>query len=155
MSHSSDAGPTLPTRSTTDRMLVGVCGGLAAHFRLDPVIVRLAFVLLALLGAGGMLAYVALALFLRPDDATELSPQGTVRRGIDDASERLRKGLDGLGARGEPRRVLGIVIVGVGAFWLLRNLGALAWFGGGWGWPLVLVALGAWLLLRGRSSEAA
>lgn len=37
-------------RSTTERMIAGVCGGLADYFDADPTIVRLLFVILALFG---------------------------------------------------------------------------------------------------------
>ena len=47
-------------RSKNDKMIAGVCGGLAEYFSIDPVIVRLIFVAL-LLGAGsGFLAYLVL-----------------------------------------------------------------------------------------------
>lgn len=47
------------TRSTTDRMIAGVCGGLARYFNIDPVIVRLVFVVAVLSGVSPLL-YVIL-----------------------------------------------------------------------------------------------
>lgn len=45
-------------RSRTDRKIAGVCGGMAAYFGVDPVFVRIAWVVL-ILGAGvGVLAYL-------------------------------------------------------------------------------------------------
>ena len=44
-------------RSQTDRMLGGVCGGLAKYLRIDLTIVRLFFVVLTLLGGFGPLIY--------------------------------------------------------------------------------------------------
>lgn len=47
-------------RSRSDKMLSGVCGGAADYFGIDPVILRLAFVALALFGVGtGILLYLA------------------------------------------------------------------------------------------------
>jgi phage shock protein PspC (stress-responsive transcriptional regulator) len=46
-------------RSLTDRKIGGVAGGVARHFDIDPLIVRVAFVLLAIFGGGGLLAYAA------------------------------------------------------------------------------------------------
>jgi hypothetical protein len=40
------------------------------------------------------------------------------------------------------------VLVLVGVYFLLRNLGLLDWLRGDIFWPLVLIALGAWLILR-------
>jgi phage shock protein C len=50
------------TRSTDDRMLAGVAGGLADYLDIDPVIVRLLFVIITLFGGGfvGILLYVVL-----------------------------------------------------------------------------------------------
>jgi phage shock protein PspC (stress-responsive transcriptional regulator) len=48
-------------------MLAGVCGGLGQHFNIDPVLFRIGFVVLALSGGTGLLAYVALALILPRD----------------------------------------------------------------------------------------
>lgn len=45
-------------RSRSDRMLAGVCGGLAKFFDVDPTLVRLAFVVLALAGGPGVLLYI-------------------------------------------------------------------------------------------------
>jgi len=47
-------------RSTTDKMIAGVCGGLAEYFGIDPVIVRVAAVVLLLAGSAGFWAYVIL-----------------------------------------------------------------------------------------------
>jgi phage shock protein C len=45
-------------RSRKERMVAGVCGGLAEYFGIDPTIVRLAFVASAFLGGAGLVAYV-------------------------------------------------------------------------------------------------
>ena len=46
-------------RSRKDRMLGGVCGGLAEYFEVDPTIIRLAWVILTLLSLGaGVIAYL-------------------------------------------------------------------------------------------------
>ncbi len=51
-------------RSRTDRQLAGVCGGLAEYFGVDPTIVRVLFVALALLGGPGLILYIILALIM-------------------------------------------------------------------------------------------
>jgi phage shock protein C len=45
-------------RSRTDKKIAGVCGGLGAYFCIDPVIFRLLWVAIALMGGVGLLAYV-------------------------------------------------------------------------------------------------
>ena len=55
-------------RSTSDRMVAGVAGGLGRYFGIDPVIIRIAFVVLTFFGGAGVLLYVA-AILLIPSDA--------------------------------------------------------------------------------------
>jgi phage shock protein C len=47
-------------RSKTNRQLAGVCGGLAEHFNLDATLIRVLFVVLAVLGGSGLVLYVAM-----------------------------------------------------------------------------------------------
>lgn len=47
-------------RSRRDKLIGGVCGGLASYFAMDPTIVRLIFVLLALFGGPGLVLYIIL-----------------------------------------------------------------------------------------------
>ncbi|MBI1256193.1 MAG: PspC domain-containing protein [Chloroflexi bacterium] len=51
-------------RSRTDRMLAGVCGGLADYFGVDPTIVRILMVLFALAGGPGLILYIILMLII-------------------------------------------------------------------------------------------
>jgi phage shock protein C len=47
-------------RSRTDRKLAGVCGGLAQYFNLDATLIRVLFIVLAVLGASGLVIYLAM-----------------------------------------------------------------------------------------------
>src|SRR5919205_2440986 len=60
--------PRRLTRSTTDKYVAGVSGGLGRYFGLDPVLFRIAFGVSIVFGGIGILAYVALWLFLPTDD---------------------------------------------------------------------------------------
>ena len=51
-------------RSTTDRKLAGVCGGIGAYFGIDPTMVRIGWVIFCLLGGSGVLAYVVCAILM-------------------------------------------------------------------------------------------
>jgi phage shock protein PspC (stress-responsive transcriptional regulator) len=55
-------------RSTTDKQLGGVAGGLAEHLSLDPTVVRLGFALSILFGGTGVLAYLALWAIVPAED---------------------------------------------------------------------------------------
>ena len=55
-------------KSTHDRVIAGVCGGIAEYFDMDPTLVRAGYVLLSVLSTGfpGLLVYIVLA-FVMPD----------------------------------------------------------------------------------------
>lgn len=53
-------------KSRDNRMISGVCAGIAEYFNMDPTIIRLAWVLFSLLGGSGLLAYIIAALIM-PD----------------------------------------------------------------------------------------
>lgn len=55
-------------RSKKDRMICGVCGGIANYFNIDPTLVRLAFVLIAMGADSGILAYIIAAIIIPDED---------------------------------------------------------------------------------------
>ncbi|MFB3910270.1 MAG: PspC domain-containing protein [Candidatus Eisenbacteria bacterium] len=57
-------------RSRTDRLIGGVCGGMAEYLGIDPVLVRVLWVVLALSFGAGILAYVLLWL-VTPEEPRE------------------------------------------------------------------------------------
>lgn len=56
-------------RSNRDKMLAGVCGGLAEYFDIDPTLVRIAWVFFTFLGGSGILLYIIALIVIpaRPD----------------------------------------------------------------------------------------
>jgi phage shock protein PspC (stress-responsive transcriptional regulator) len=80
-------GPGAPprrrlTRSREDRVIAGVCGGLARYFNVDPVFVRIGAVAVAFVGGAGLLLYLAALLLMPSDEGTavvETSGQGRNR----------------------------------------------------------------------------
>src|SRR5690606_23641274 len=63
-------------RSSTDKVLFGVCGGLANYFQIDPVLIRVGFVALTLAGGSGLLIYLVLAIIM-PGDTDVLGDPST------------------------------------------------------------------------------
>ena len=51
-------------KSNTNKMLDGVCGGIAEYFDIDPSLGRLAWVLFCALGGSGILAYIVAAIII-------------------------------------------------------------------------------------------
>jgi phage shock protein C len=129
-------------------MLGGVCSGLAAYAGIDPVIIRLFFVIFTLAGGAGVLIYLILWIVVPEDgDTTEWGDRsysdrmGSMR---DDFIEATRK------PNPHAIRYIGGGIVAIGVILLLQNLNIpwLWWLKGDLVWPLTLIAGGILLLLR-------
>jgi phage shock protein C len=51
-------------RSNTNKMIAGVCGGIAEYINLDPTVVRLLWVIFCFAGGTGILAYIVAAIII-------------------------------------------------------------------------------------------
>ncbi len=123
-------------RSETDRMIAGVCGGLAAYLGVDPVLVRLAFVILLLASGVGLGIYVVLW-FVMPAES-QVDPEIRIMNsdGSDEPSAyKTRFG---------PSATVGVILILFGAFFLLGQIGRLP----GYIWPLALIAVGIYYLFQ-------
>ena len=69
-STTSPSRPRRLTRSSSDKMIGGVAGGLAEYFDLDPTIVRVGYVLISIISVAfpGILAYIVLMFVMPPPD---------------------------------------------------------------------------------------
>ena len=143
-------------RSRSDRMLGGVCGGLAAYLRIDATIIRLLFVLMALGSGAGVFIYLVLWFVLPVEGVTgSTSLDASIRAGAEEMAERARTlGADlrspDSGANRRGLMVVGAGLILVGAIVFLNNLNIpwLAWLKVDLLWPLVLVAAGVLVIVR-------
>lgn len=78
------------TRDRENRMLGGVCAGIAKHFDVDPTLVRVVFVVLAFISGAGIIAYVVLWLLLPAGERTDAGPRQVMRENADEIAERAR-----------------------------------------------------------------
>lgn len=113
-------------RTVQDRHIAGVAGGLARHLDVDPIIIRVAFVVATFFGGAGLLLYGACWLLV-PEEGTDDQPLG-----LDERS-----------------RTIGLV--GVGVLALISAFGD--WAGAFWfPWPAVVVAaIVVWAVHRNRA----
>jgi phage shock protein C len=130
-------------RSRTNKILGGVCGGMADYFDVDPVIMRVLFVLLTLFGGSGLLLYIA-SLIIIPQKPL---PQSTVPEG--NASYRT----------GNMRMVFGVLLLFLGGLVLLSNLGVFSFthmFHVGWQFalPVLLILLGMAIIYYKQSDTS-
>lgn len=149
-------------RPRSERMIAGVCGGLGLYFGVDPVIMRLLFVVLALSTGLTLILYPILWLIMPDASDAKVLPPGA--RFDPQTGEPLpsdpvagqatvplvdAEPLPGASPRS---RVLALVLVGVGALLLLDNLGSFFGFRlSSVVLPVILVGLGMYLLRGSRT----
>lgn len=128
------------TRSSTDRIVAGVCGGLAEYLGIDSVYVRLAFVLLLFASGIGLPIYLMLW-FVMPNGDGDIvgATQKSAEFGGASPSEGSRIGRPG---------TFGVVLILLGTYFLMSEIGLLNWFGSAVFWSLLLIGGGVYLLVR-------
>jgi phage shock protein C len=150
-------------RSNTNRVIAGICGGIAEYLAVDPTLVRVAFVVMTLVGGAGILAYIVLLILMpqpgqpapftkapptsvstdttaRMDADSTATPQTTTVAPVDPAVQQ---------AEAERRRsAVGYLLIALGVVFLLSNVGAFRIIQWNYVWPLVLIGIGALFLVQ-------
>ncbi|MCK9249169.1 MAG: PspC domain-containing protein [Solirubrobacteraceae bacterium] len=125
-------------RSDTDRMIFGVCGGIAERYRLDPPVVRLLFLGSLVLGGAGLLFYLAAAVLV-PAPPTDGGPAGRAGAGQTGATSAVNGAL-----RLVITLSLWLALLVVAGIVAVVSLGVTAMLGP---WPVVVALVGAAALL--------
>lgn len=150
-------------RSTTNRVIGGVCGGIAEYLAVDPTLVRVVFVVTAFLTAGlGVLAYIVLLVLMpqpgHPAPFTSAPPPATPT----DMTARMDAESTPTApmtvapvdpaihaAEAERRRMaFGYILIAVGVAFLLSNAGVFRFVQWQFLWPLVLIGIGVLFLVQ-------
>ena len=154
------------TKSRKDRIIFGVCGGLAEYFSVDAVIVRLAFVLLIIIEWPAILLYIMLAIIMPDAEKHDITQRKNIEENVENLEEQLKISGEQLENKVQelseefvterPERVkwLGFILILLGLFFFLKRWGFLWWLRGDIFMPLILILLGVWLLIsytRGRN----
>lgn len=150
-------------RSTTNKVIGGVCGGIAEYLAVDPTLVRVVFVFTAFVTAGlFVLAYIVLLVLMpqpgqaapftsnpppaapadatAPMDASSTATTPAIVAPVDPAVH---------AAEAERRRTaFGYVLVAIGVAFFLSNAGAFRFVQWQFLWPLVLIGIGVLFLVQ-------
>ncbi len=145
------------TRSTNDRLIAGVAGGIAAAVHVDSLIIRLIWVVFFIFHPMATAVLYLLLAVLLPEGETEAVSKGgaaeaRIRQAAEEAAERVREhvhGLDRAHMRSRGERLFGLLLLVVGIVLLLPILlpGIILTV---LLWPVILVLLGIWLLADRR-----
>ena len=157
------------TRDTKNAVLGGVCAGIANYFSVDPVLIRLAFILMVVLNGFGLIAYVV-GWVVMPRGEGEAAPSGAagatdpagrIVESVRQAGEKVADGFQRLpDQKGRGSAMAGTVLIVLGTIFLLDRMSW--WHWPYWArfsnlWPLILIAVGVSLIFeaaRGRGGKS-
>jgi phage shock protein PspC (stress-responsive transcriptional regulator) len=139
-------------------MLAGVCGGLAEYFAIDPVIVRLIFVLAVIFGGSGILAYIILWIII-PQKPYIITPFNTNPPSGENPEEEKKSessetnmNFANINKNQSNRSIYaGAFLILLGGIFLLDNFVPHFHFGDFW--PLILIGLGFAIILNARNNN--
>jgi phage shock protein C len=138
-------------RSSSNRIIGGVCGGIAEYIDMDATVIRLIFMLFVLLGGAGILIYI-IAWIIIPTapltNATEANmPEQTNDKSdheADSEPEHLRYRYRRHSRQG--RMGAGVLLIVIGSLFLIQQIsGVNVWQ---YSWPLILIVLGLLIIVR-------
>lgn len=123
-------------RSKKDKIVAGVAGGIAEYFMIDPIWIRLVFILLLIADGAGLIIYL-IAWILIPENPKQSKIKETdVEKAFSKISKRKK----------DNSFIFGVIIVIVGAALLMQNL--FSWFTPEVFGPLMIIILGIYLINR-------
>jgi len=149
-------------RSRTHRQIAGVCGGIAEYFGLDPVLVRVIFILMFFAGGSALLAYILAIILIPLEPLAAPAAEGSSPRPAEGGNAAVgmvpvAAPAEGNTAAGAGVLIGGIILIAFGTLFMMRNIPFLSsyywWF---WHrfwdffWPALLILLGLLLIFRDR-----
>jgi len=130
-------------RSRKNKIIAGVAGGLGEYFDIDPVIIRIIFVVTGLMGGSGILAYIICWIIIPQESVASAA----TAEGPPPESEKTSNEKETGTPNGRSRALLpGLLLIVLGALFLANNL--LPRFHFGDYWPIILIAIGIGILLK-------
>ena len=150
-------------RSTSDKMLGGVAGGLADYFGIDSTLVRVLFIVIVFLGGGGIIAYIILWIVVpqkpyelpkypftqSPPDSESSTGFNAEQTKSDSFSVHNGEVTSTIPQTGSKQLWVAIVLITIGGLLLLDNI--FPNFDFDHYWPVILIGIGVGLLLKAKN----
>ncbi|MFA5207900.1 MAG: PspC domain-containing protein, partial [Candidatus Paceibacterota bacterium] len=140
-------------RSKTNRVIFGICGGLGEYFDIDPLVVRILFILLTFTGGSGIVIYLILAIMI-PDSSGNKKSINEVISGTQEKTqelaEEIKKNRDWIV---NIKNIVGLVILFIGLDILFEQIFDFNPFSIiNWGivWALIIVLIGLRIIFNSK-----
>ncbi len=145
-------------RSSNDRVLGGVCGGLGEYFEIDPIIFRVLFVVFAVFSGGGIIIYLILWLIIPEEADLTVKTEDVIKKNakqMGDKAKEFVKNIEGLDTNDKEDRnnrlAWGILFIGIGFIFFFRNFFDIDIFSRisfENFWPIIIIILGLYLIFK-------
>lgn len=138
-------------RDTSNQVIGGVASGLGRYFNIDPLLIRILFVLLAIFGGGGLIIYILLWIFV-PDNHNATIYNDSRAEGQhfeSESGEPYQSPVSADTSRGS--LVAGLILITIGALFLVDRFVPRIYFDDLW--PLILVVGGVALIINHFKKE--
>lgn len=138
-------------RPKEGKVFFGVAAALGNYFNIDPVIVRIVFVILAVWGGAGVLLYI-IGIFLIPSEEDleknrKKNDKEEMKERVESVAEEIRQTAQAKTRQKQSSMVFGLIVMIIGILFLAANF--FPWFGWGKMWPLILIIFGLLILAGG------
>ena len=141
-------------RSRRDRIVFGVCGGIAEYYNIESLWVRVVFIFLGITGAIGFVLYLSLSVLM------PLNPERSTGDDKKDDVGEFKDRVKGLARelRDDPkverrRNLLGLVIVAIGIIAFFNELFPNFWIGWKVLWPIIIIFIGFTFISNARPKK--
>jgi len=134
-------------RSKNDRVIAGVCGGLADYFAIDSALVRIAWVIITLMGGVGIIAYIICA-FVFPEGSSFNNELNNDEYIVGEKNYDKKYYGDDNADSDKNKILAGSILIILGVLFLLKRY--VYWFDFGKLWPIVLIIIGVYVIYKGK-----
>ncbi|TSC96281.1 MAG: putative stress-responsive transcriptional regulator [Candidatus Berkelbacteria bacterium Licking1014_2] len=142
-------------RSRTNRVVAGVCGGLGKFLDIDPVIIRILFVILTLWGGAGILLYIICVVLIplesngKEDNGTKSDLGDKIESAVKEIKDSAKEKRNHL----KSQQIVGLILIALGIIFIVENFWP--WFEVGLYWPIIPIAIGLAIIAKtlGRKAE--
>jgi phage shock protein C len=144
-------------RSREDKIVAGVCGGMGEYFNVDPVWIRLIFVLLTIVDGAGILIYVVCWILMPLNPGQKPTTDTFAEKTVDTLAKKIKsKHEHSKTAKDIPKPparrnhsgaiIFGLILILLGTAFMLKYL--FKSFNMMFTWPIIIIAIGLYLIFR-------
>ena len=134
-------------RSTTDIVIAGVAAGIADFFEIDPLIVRILFILLFAFGGSGLVIYLILWIIVPKKGDKSKNTEEIIKKNVAELKVKAQELVEKVKIAGgnhhksdyKNKKWFGIMVLALGAMLILRNMGVFYMRDF---WPVALIIFG-------------